>query len=147
MSRASEMVERDGYLQRAETEMRRAGLYDEDASYGSGAIAGGVLELLDTWHRQGHSGGSASMTLYIFNRLVEHKTLAPITTDPSEWMDVSDYGGPGSPATWQNRRMPSAFSLDGGKTWYDVNEKRSWLRKKLGLGFRGFHIRPSEAAK
>jgi hypothetical protein len=143
-TRAEEMIERDGYLERARAEMRRAGLYDEDASYGAGAIAEGVIALLDTWHRQGHSGGSASLTLYVFNKLVEHKVLAPITNETGEWMNVSEYGGRGQPATWQNRRMPSVFSHDGGKTWYDVNERRSWWRKKLGLGWRGFHIHVSK---
>lgn len=136
---AEEMVERDGYLERAKKEMRRAGLYDADASYGQGEIAECVVALLDTWHRQGHSGGSAGMTLEIFNRLVEHKRLAPITDDPAEWMNVSEYS-PSDPGTWQNLRQSTCFSLDGGKTYYDIDERRSWWRRKLRLGHRGFTV-------
>lgn len=140
MSRAQELIEQDKYLRAAEAEMRRAGLYDDDASYGSGAIAKCVLELLDTWHKQGHSGGSASVTLLVFNKLVNHKVLSPITDSPDEWMDVAEYNGPNAPAMWQNRRQSTLFSHDGGKTYYDIDERRSWWRKFLSLGHKGFHV-------
>lgn len=145
MSRAQELIEQDKYLRAAEEEMRRGGLYDEDASYGSGAIAKCVLELLDTWHKQGHSGGSASMTLFIFDKLVNHKVLSPLTTESGEWMDVSEYQG-GKPL-WQNRRQSSCFSLDSGKTYYDVNESRPrwkiWLAR-VGVGYHGFTFHQSK---
>jgi hypothetical protein len=117
------------------------------ASYGAGSIAKCVLALLDTWHRQGHSGESASLTLYIFDRLVNHKVLSPLTTETGEWMDMSEYQG-GEPL-WQNRRQPSCFSLDAGKTYYDVNEFRPrwrlWLGR-LGIGYHGFTFHESKSA-
>jgi hypothetical protein len=144
---AEELVARDRYLTNAEEEVRRAGMYDEDASYGAGSIAKCVLALLDTWHRQGHSGESASLTLYIFDRLVNHKVLSPLTTETGEWMDMSEYQG-GEPL-WQNRRQPSCFSLDAGKTYYDVNEFRPrwrlWLGR-LGIGYHGFTFHESKSA-
>lgn len=140
---AERMVERQRWLDQHEAELRRAGMYDEDASYGPGAIAKEVLKLLDTWHEQGHSGGSASLTLFIFNKLVNHKVLSPITDSPDEWMDVSEYNGPNAPAMWQNRRQSTLFSHDGGQTYYDIDERRSWWRRKLGLGHKGFHVHES----
>lgn len=138
------MVAKDCYLKGAKAELRRAGLYDEDADYGQGEIAERVIALLSTWYDAGHSGGSAGMTLEIFDRLVRHKRLAPITTSPDEWMDVAEYQN--GEALWQNIRQSTCFSLDGGKSYYDIDEKRSWWRRKLGLGHHGFTILRSAAA-
>lgn len=143
---ADEMIARDRYLEEAKAEMKRASLYDEDADYGGGEIAECVVALLDTWHRQGHSGGSASMTLEIFDRLVRGKRLAPITDDAEEWMNVTEYGSPGQPDMWQNRRQSTCFSHDAGKTYYDIDEKRKWWRRKLRLGHHGFTVHQSQAS-
>jgi hypothetical protein len=53
--------------------------------------------------------------------LLGFKTLSPLTDDPREWIDQSEVSG-GEPL-WQNRRDPSAFSKDGGKTWYFLADK------------------------
>ena len=102
----------------AKDEMQRAGLYDADADYG-GEIAKSVERLVETFAADEHSGGSAHLTLSIFERVVRFQPLTPITSDPSEWMNVSDVSGT---PMWQNRRQPSAFSTDGGATWYDLDE-------------------------
>lgn len=83
-------------------------------------VAEAVLELIQKFSEQGHSGASASSTLAIFNILATYKTLTPISNDPNEWMDISEYMG--KPDIWQNRRDSSLFSKDGGETYYDVND-------------------------
>lgn len=103
-------------MRHAEFEMRKAGLYDKDADYG-GAIPEAVLALVKVLSEQGHSGGSHSLVMAIFNKVANFKTLSPITSDPDEWMEVSH-------DAWQNTRCPSVFSIDGGKTWYDLDERR-----------------------
>jgi hypothetical protein len=101
----------------AQDEMRRAGLYDADADY-AGEIPKAVERMISTFAAEGHSGMSAELTLQIFEKVARFKPLTPITSDPSEWMDVSEYsGGP----MWQNRRSPTVFSTDGGATWYDLD--------------------------
>ncbi len=105
-------------LEFARDEMRRAGLYDADCDYGAGEIAQCVEKMVAAFAQFGHSGGSADMTLGVFDRVIRHQTLTPITSDPSEWMDVSDVSGQ---PMWQNRRSPSVFSKDGGQTWYDLD--------------------------
>jgi hypothetical protein len=108
----------------AENEMRLAGLYDDDADYGSGAIAGEVMKLVKALESGGHSGGSHGMTLAIFDKVARFQTLSPLTDSPDEWMDVGEYGKPeGSLGIWQSRRNPACFSNDGGKTYYDLDEK------------------------
>src|ERR1051326_6656226 len=100
-------------VKHAENEMRLAGLYDKDSDYGGvGPEAG--MALIRAHSEQGHSGGSHGLVLHIFNRVVNFKTLTPLTNDPAEWMEVS-------PGVWQSRRQSSCFSEDGGKTYHDID--------------------------
>lgn len=106
----------------AEAELRRAGLYDKDSDYG-GMIAEAVMKLIRPFAEEGHSGASAMLTLEVFNRVARYKTLGPLTNDPAEWGDVSNYCGPEGKGVWQSRRDPSCFSNDGGKTYYSLDEQ------------------------
>ena len=112
-------MEDSNLVRHAEREMRLAGLFDEDADYG-GMIAPHVLELIKLFASEGHSGASAGLTRELFHRLSNFKILSPITSDPEEWMEVSEASG-GNPM-WQSKRQPSVFSTDGGKTYYDIDE-------------------------
>jgi len=105
----------------AEQEMRRAGLYDKDADYG-GMVPKAVMDLVKAHAAQGHSGGSHWIVLQVFNKVINFKTLTPLTNDPSEWMDTSVMTGPPG-KLWQNKRDPSWFSTDGGKTGHSVDNK------------------------
>jgi hypothetical protein len=98
----------------AQRELMLAGLFDSDADY-DGEVGSLVLELVKTFSSFGHSGGSAMLTLSLFERLVQFKTLAPITNNPDEWIEVG-------PEVWQNCRQGSVFSVDAGKTFYDIDE-------------------------
>ena len=86
----------------AEREMKLAGV-DNDI-YGD-MVSKAVLELIDTFDKQGHSGMSAALVLSIFNRVVDFKNLTPLTNDPEEWQ-FHNYVRP----MWQNRRCSEAFS-------------------------------------
>lgn len=97
----------------AESELRRAGLFDADSDYG-GALGPAVMELVDKFAAQGHSGFSAGLTLELFNTVASFKPLTPITSNPDEWMEVGT-------GMWQSKRQPSLFSRDGGKSWYDID--------------------------
>jgi len=105
-------------VEHAREALRRAGLYAQDSDY-NGMIGDAVEKLVATFAEQGHSGMSAEITLAAFDKVARFQPLTPITSDPSEWNDVSEYsGGP----MWQSRRSPSVFSKDGGATWYDLDE-------------------------
>jgi hypothetical protein len=106
-------------VEHAEREMKLAGLYDKDADYG-GMIPEAVMALVRVHAEQGHSGMSHGLTMQIFNRVINFKTLTPITSNPDDWNDVAAASGK---PMWQNLRQPSIFSEDGGKTWYDINDK------------------------
>lgn len=100
--------------QHAKSELERAGLFDKDADYG-GAHAKAVMELVETFSKQGHSGMSAAITLSLFDKLARFQPIGELTSDPSEWMEVAE-------DLWQNRRRGSSFSRDGGTTWYDIED-------------------------
>lgn len=105
-------------IDHAKREMTLAGLFDDDADY-NGAHAPAVMELIETFAKQGHSGASAAITLGLFYNLAQFKPIGPITSDPDEWRNVSDCS---AEPLWQNRRRSTSFSRDGGKTWYDIED-------------------------
>lgn len=108
-------------VKHAEFELRRAGLLDADSDY-DGMLGRAVLDLVRVFAAEGHSGASAHLTLNIFDKVARFKTLTPVTSDPSEWMEVGKDRSPGGERTvWQNTRESSCFSTDGGKTYYDID--------------------------
>lgn len=114
-----------GLITHAERELRRAGLFDEASDY-RGMIGNSVMDLICAFADARHSGGSAELTLAVFEKLARFKPLTPLTDDPAEWRDVSEYYG-GQPM-WQSIRNPACFSTDGGKTHYDVDEEERQVR-------------------
>lgn len=120
--RAASWIIKAGLIDHAKEELDRVGLFDKDSDYG-GLIGKAVMELMKCFSNQGHSGFSANMVLDLFGRLGKYKTLSPITDDSEEWVEVSEeYGG--EKGVWQNKRNPAIFSENGGKTWYDVDDKK-----------------------
>lgn len=112
-------------VKHAEYELRKAGLFDKDSDYG-GNLAVAVMSLVKAHAEYGHSGGSHGAVMEIFNRVANFKTLTPITSNPEEWMQVADEMLPnGDGPMWQNKRQSSAFSQDGGKTWYDIADPKA----------------------
>jgi hypothetical protein len=109
----------------AKRELDIAGLLDKDSDY-EGMLGKAVMELMQTFSKQGHSGASAALTVDIFDKLASWKPLTELTDNPDEWQKVSDwYGGPEKDLVgmeYQSKRSPSCFSSDGGKTYYDVDE-------------------------
>lgn len=105
----------------AERELKAAGLYDSDSDYG-GMIPDAVMELVETFSAQGHSGASASLVLAVFTKVAQYENLTPLTDNPEDWYyhgpDVSGIEG----GFWQNIRNGEAFSHDGGKTYYLLSE-------------------------
>ena len=82
----------------------------------------GYLKVIQAFADMGHSGGSASVAIPVINELLQFKNLRPLTSNPNEW-EERDMGYPETTYNfWQNKRNPAAFSKDGGKTYYLVNE-------------------------
>ena len=100
----------------AKFELELAGFFDEDSDYG-GAIGEAVMELMEVFEKQGHSGGSAPIVASLFHKLANYKPLGPITGKDEEWGDVNDLGD-GKP--WYQNKRCSALFKDGkdGKPYY-----------------------------
>lgn len=101
----------------ATRELERIGWLGEDSDY-DGMLGEGVLEVVKVFASQGHSGYSAMRALAVLPRLLAWEPLTDLTDDPGEWMQVEM----GDEPCWQSTRCPSAFSLDGGKRYYDVED-------------------------
>jgi hypothetical protein len=99
----------------AKQELELAGLLNSDSEWDRW-VARDVLKLIKVFSKQGHSGFSAITTLNIFNKVARFENLTPLSSNPDEWMKIAH-------DTWQSRRNPSCFSHDGGKTFYNINEK------------------------
>lgn len=108
-------------VEHAKRELELVGLFDKGSDY-DGMVGTAVVELMEVFAKQGHSGESASQTIYLFHELARYKPLSPITSNPAEWTDMSDLCD--GVTMWQSKRNPSVFSKDGGQTWYDLNEKK-----------------------
>jgi len=72
-----------------------------------------VLELLEVFNRQGHSGSSAPYCISMFKKLAMYEPLVPLSGDDNEWNDVGD-------GTWQNNRCSRVFKDADGKA-YDID--------------------------
>lgn len=110
----------------ARDELARAGLFDADSDY-DGMLGTSVMELINVFARQGHSGFSAGMVASIFAKLVAYEPLTPLTFDADEWEDRSEMSGA---MLWQNNRQSTIFSELPGVSWYNLDEegqpRHSW---------------------
>jgi mannose-6-phosphate isomerase-like protein (cupin superfamily) len=109
-----------GLKEHAKYELEKSGLLSKDSVY-NGLLGNSVLKLCECFAKQGHSGHSADVALDLFETLAKFHTLTPITGDEKEWEDVSKMSGE---PLWQNKRDPSFFSKDSGKSWYVVGAKK-----------------------
>lgn len=100
-------------MEYAREEVERAGLLDSDSDY-DGMLGRAVLELVEVFSKQGHSGTSAALTLDIFRHIAAYEPLTPLTFEDDQWIKYDDI--------WQHRRKPTVFSDDRGATWYDLDE-------------------------
>ena len=101
-------------IQKAVAELRMCGQIDEDPRF-----ALSILRALDGFLSYGHSGGSAEEAKNMLMKLLDGRSLSPLTSEPEEWIDRTEETG--SPF-WQNKRDSKAFSEDGGKTWWIIDD-------------------------
>lgn len=76
-------------------------------------MADNVMELLEVFTKQGHSGMSAPYAISLFSTLAKQQPLGPLTGEDSEWHDVSESSGK---PMWQNIRCSHVFK-DEDHAW------------------------------
>lgn len=104
------------YIAFAKRELEALGydLYDTEEGPNKW-IQENVLELLEVFAAQGHSGFSAPYCIELFSKLASWQPVAPLTGDDSEWTQVC-------PDMWQNKRCGHVFKDEDGRA-YDINGK------------------------
>ena len=104
-------------IEHARMELQIAGAFDKDSLY-DGSIGDAVMELVEVFAKQGHSGNSAGIVRTIFNKLAAYEPLMDITGSDEEWGDVHDIGNSSNP--WYQNKRCSALFKDGkdGKPYY-----------------------------
>lgn len=98
-------------------------------------MAKNILELIDVFCEQGHSGFSAPIAINYFYKLAMYKPLSPLTGENDEWMEVGD-------GLYQNKRCYTVFkdkdgraynsegkifSNDNGETWYRNRDSKVYI--------------------
>jgi hypothetical protein len=83
-----------------------------------------ILELIEVFSNQGHSGSTAPYTVSMFEKLAMHKPIVPLTGEYWEWNCISDARTDTVPV-FQNKRCSSVFKqpdrYDGQP--YDIDGK------------------------
>lgn len=110
-------------IEHAKMELQIAGAFDKDSDY-QGAIGEAVMELIEVFSKQGHSGMSASYVAGLFHKLAKYEPLVPITGKDEEWSDVRDLGD--GKSWYQNKRCSAIFKdgKDGRPYYIDAIIKR-----------------------
>ncbi len=114
----------------AKDELKRIGMIDSGEAYNDWA-AKAILDLIELFSSQGHSGFSAPYVIDTFSRLAMFKPLSPLTGEDDEWNEVGD-------GSFQNKRYSAVFKdkdgtayniegkafADDGEVWYTSRDSR-----------------------
>ena len=96
-----------GLIEHAKTELEIAGLFDVKGDFYGGMTGKAVIELIEVFSKQGHSGMSAPLVANIFKKLANYEPLGPITGKDEEWNDVSNLSN--GKTLYQNKRCSGLF--------------------------------------
>lgn len=86
----------------AKRELQAARLFDETGDFYGGMTGDAVMELIEKFSEQGHSGMSASIVIDLFNKLANFKPISPLTGEDDEWNEVAE-------GVFQNKRYSGVF--------------------------------------
>ena len=113
----------------AKDELKRIGMVDSGEPYNDMGTKA-ILDLIELFSSQGHSGFSAPYVINAFSRLAMFKPLSPLTGEDDEWNDVGDI--------FQNKRYSAVFKnkdgvaynvegkvfTDDGDVWYTCKDSK-----------------------
>jgi hypothetical protein len=115
-------------IEHAKRELEMAGLFSKEGDFYEGMTGNAVLELIEVFAKQGHSGMSAPGVVSIFSRLANFKPINSIKGTEDEWVNVAD-------DTFQNKRLCSVFKQGKeGKPYF--LDAIVW-QEENGSGFTG----------
>lgn len=79
-------------------------------------ICENILELLDVFSKQEHSGSSAPYCISLFTKLANFEPVCPLTGNDDEWNEVGDN-------VYQNNRCSHVFKQGKDGVAYDIEGK------------------------
>lgn len=107
--------------QHAQLELEMIGAFSEEGDFYGGMTGKAVMELIEVFSNQGHSGMSAQVVLDLFTKLAKYEQLGALTGKDEEWSQL-DYG---DDIKYQNKRNSAVFKqADGTVTYNDAIVKR-----------------------
>ena len=116
----------------AKDELKRIGMIDSGEPYNDWA-AKAILDLIELFSSQDHSGFSAPYVINTFSRLAMFKPLSPLTGEDDEWKEVTSGGFQNKrySAVFKDRKDGTAYNIEGkvftdngGETWYTCRDSR-----------------------
>lgn len=117
------------YKSHAMAEFRAAGWTEDGVTFKDemqGMICAHVLDLLDVFEGEGHSGSSAPYAIDLFSKLAKFEPIAALTGEDWEWVR-HDYG---DTPVYQNKRFSAVFKqadrFNGQAYWLDGKIFWSW---------------------
>lgn len=95
-----------------------------------------LLNVLQTFEAIDHVPGTLHITTQVLIKLIEHKSLSPLTDNPDEWEEFGGKNETGYPGPmWRSRRDVEAYSFDRGHTYYRVTENTRRFDGSVKLHF------------
>lgn len=132
------MTEENNYVKVARQEFRAAGWTEEHGKFKDEwqeAICNHVIDLLNVFHGEGHSGSSASYAINMFSKLAKFEPLAPLTGEDWEWHEVGE-------GVFQNKRFSAVFKqqdrFNGQAYWLDGKIFWEWVLNEEGKPFKSY---------
>lgn len=117
-------------IEYAKEELKRCGyaMDGTDDPYNQMAIDA-ILEIVEVFSKQGHTGFSAGYVINAITKLLSHEPLTPLTGADDEWNDIGE-------GNFQNKRCSRVFKNQDGQT-YDINGKV--FTDKTGCSYTNRH--------
>lgn len=108
---------------------------DEEGKEIQKVMNNNILEIVEAFSNQGHSGFSASYAIGLIKRLLNFEPITPLTGNDEEWNELNYDNS----TKYQNKRCSrifkdadgqaydiegKIFSEDGGKSWYQSKDSK-----------------------
>lgn len=122
------------FIEHAKTELKLIGYTgDEPEDDINRWVYDNIMELVETFAKQGHSGSSAPYVANIAHKLMMFEPLSPLTGKDDEWNECGD-------GYYQNRRNSAVFKKDGESYWIDGRIFWEWLEdEETGKVFKSHY--------
>lgn len=123
----------------AKAELKSIGMLGSEDEMNT-MMSDNIIQLLEVFAEQGHTGFSAPYCIDLFTKLANFKPLGPLTGADDEWAEVTRYND--EVPLYQNKRCSHVFKDADGA--YDINGKVfwEWARRPLDEdepGYPGIH--------